>query len=414
MKYSIIIPTYNGLQYLSTCIDTIISQKYDDYEIIVSDDHSIDGTAEYIDSLSSTHIRAFHCPEKVSMAEHWEWALSHATGEWLIFVGQDDGLQAYFFTLCDKLTAIAKKKKIRSIMSQRAYFFWPGCEEIYHDKALIYHAKKKVKINNVFIEQFKTICGIQEYFVLPEMYTTSVFHKSLLSEVKEKQKGKVFITHPQDANLAAIVCSLEKKYLYSDIPLGWVGSSPKSAGMAIVSKDKEQNVLKQDYLTKTRHSNLLYSKKIGQFSFASITLYFWGALLATQNLRNRRKSFIDTKLVKLLIFSAVYREIHKPGTGCYGKYVEFDNILKDNNIDRRLIQIFCFAILGSIVNINRMLSSIVLFVKKYLKKISRRVFRLSSNEVYFELNWTENPNTTLLEMTNYIILEVERNTLLEI
>ena len=38
------------------------------------------------------NITILHTQESLSMTEHWEWALSHAKGEWRIFVGQDDGL----------------------------------------------------------------------------------------------------------------------------------------------------------------------------------------------------------------------------------------------------------------------------------------------------------------------------------
>mgnify|MGYP000642041826 CR=1 FL=1 len=232
-KYSIIIPTYNGVKYLPTCIETIISQEYSDYELIISDDHSTDGTREFLDTLVHKNISIIYPSEPLSMTEHWEWALEHAKGEWQIFVGQDDGLQAYFFKLADRLTAEAKGKTLRSIMSSRAYFFWKGCEYVYGDIAVGYLAINKTKVHNFKYETLKALLGLQDYFELPQMYTTALFHRDLLDEARVKQDGKVFSCHPQDANLAAIACSLEAEYLKSYIPLGWVGTSPKSAGMAI-------------------------------------------------------------------------------------------------------------------------------------------------------------------------------------
>lgn len=403
MKYSIIIPTYNGLQYLPTCLETIISQNYEDYEIIVSDDHSVDGTAEYIDTLSSPHITALHCPEKVSMAEHWEWALSHATGEWLIFVGQDDGLQAYFFAQCDKLIEIATKKNIRSIMSQRAYFYWKGCEEFYGDTAVLYSAVKGFQIKNVFIEGLKTICGLQQYFVLPEMYTTSIFHKSLIIEAKDKQNGKLFVTHPQDANLAAIVSSLEKKYLYSNIPLGWVGSSPKSAGMAIVSKQKRQEELKDDYLEKTLKSELKYSQYVGSFSFASLTLYFWGALLETFPLRNKKNGFFDLPIIKMCALSAVKKEVETIGSGCYGKVIEYLEILKKNNISIGQISLFQLLVFNNVRFMYNLTTTSSRIIRKILSKILRKLFPSLLCGVHIEYSWTDNNNIGLMSINKLII-----------
>ena len=132
-RYSILIPSRNGGKYLPTCVQSIIEQHYDNYELVISDDHSDDGTKEYLATLKHKNIRVVEPPQHLSMAEHWEWVLAHATGEWMIFVGQDDGLQPYFFTLADKLTRLADKKNIRAVMSRRAYFFWNGCDALFGD-----------------------------------------------------------------------------------------------------------------------------------------------------------------------------------------------------------------------------------------------------------------------------------------
>ncbi|MGO9485931.1 MAG: glycosyltransferase family 2 protein [Rhodomicrobium sp.] len=47
-KYSILIPTRNGLRYLPYAIESVLSQSSDEFELIVSDNHSSDGTAEYL------------------------------------------------------------------------------------------------------------------------------------------------------------------------------------------------------------------------------------------------------------------------------------------------------------------------------------------------------------------------------
>ena len=221
-KYSIIVPAYNGMPYLKTCIESIVSQGYGDYQLIVSDDHSTDGTAEYIDSLSNPHIIKLHCPERKSMAEHWEWALSYATGEWQVFVGQDDGLQSYFFKLADTLVLTCEKKGLEVIMSERAYFFWPGCEKDFGELKLWYNARNKVSVLDAKKELRKALYKRRiGYMDLPSMYTTSLFKKNFINRIKNMQNGRVFATHPQDANLAALATILQEKYLKSWIPLGW-------------------------------------------------------------------------------------------------------------------------------------------------------------------------------------------------
>lgn len=312
MKYSIIVPCYNGFKYLPSCLESILSQEYDDFELIVSDDHSTDGTHEYLSGLDNSRIKILTTPSRMSMAEHWEWALSHAQGEWCIFVGQDDGLQLYFFELADILTDYAVKNNCRLVASERAYYFWPGCENVYGDVHVSYSGFPLVARKKTFIGALTALLGAVDYFELPQMYTTSLFHKSILDEARAKQHGAVFSTHPQDANLAAIACSLDSDYVYSFMPLGWVGTSPKSAGMAISAPSTDSAELRDTYLDKVSSSKFEYSSQVGPFSLGSAELYLWGALLQTQALRGGGwNKLLQSKPLMYGIFCAVYSSMQK-------------------------------------------------------------------------------------------------------
>ena len=48
VRFSIIIPTYNGIRHMKPCLDSILSQDYPDFELIVVDNASMDGTVEFI------------------------------------------------------------------------------------------------------------------------------------------------------------------------------------------------------------------------------------------------------------------------------------------------------------------------------------------------------------------------------
>jgi len=56
-KVSIVIPTYNSARYLPETINSILSQDFDDFEIIVVDDHSTDDTKKVIKELKCNKIR---------------------------------------------------------------------------------------------------------------------------------------------------------------------------------------------------------------------------------------------------------------------------------------------------------------------------------------------------------------------
>jgi glycosyltransferase involved in cell wall biosynthesis len=358
------IPTYNGIQYLPSCISTVISQEYSNYELIISDDHSNDGTKEYLDSLNFPNVTILYTPYKMSMSEHWEWVLSHASGDWCIFLGQDDGLQPNFFTLADKLTDIALKRKIRIIASERAYYFWPGCESVYNNAHISYFSIEKISVFSTRFKMIQALCGYIPYFNLPQMYTTSIFNKSIVEETRKRQGGLFFITHPQDANTAAISCKKKKKYIYSYIPLGWVGTSPKSAGLALNTEINKQ--LSVEYINKIKNSGIKYCEKIGDFKIGSCVLYLWGALIMTKTLQSKLfQLFINSRIMTYIVFAAGRNEIKKDWDMLKKKYIHIEQI---NNIKYFLLSIFMYTL--------KIFNSFSRFIERCYRIILRQLFNV--------------------------------------
>jgi glycosyltransferase involved in cell wall biosynthesis len=378
------------MPYITYCIKTIIEQDYEDYEIIISDDNSSDETHIYLQTLEHPRILIIRPPYSMSMTEHWEWALKHAKGDWLIFVGQDDGLQNYFFKLADELVAIAETKKIRSISSDRAYFFWPGCKDLYGDISVSYIAKNKIEICSSLIGSIKALLSIQSYFYLPQMYTTSLFKRSLIEEARKKQGGIFLKCHPQDANLAAISCGLEKRYLNSRIPLGWVGTSPKSAGMAITfaSRDKDinkdLNMLEADYKKRISESPLQYDFLAGDFSMGDPTIYFWQALINTEDVGNKFLIWlIKSTPVKIIIFGIVLNNLNLESR--YQKIKPmFNELLRRNS---------CKKIYVYLVSYLAFFFTIFYILFKIVRKIVRLV---SFSNERIVMSWADNNEMNII------------------
>ena len=58
VKLSIIIPAYNVEEYIGACIDSILSQSYENYEVIVIDDGASDRTVEIVKEYSKKGYRS--------------------------------------------------------------------------------------------------------------------------------------------------------------------------------------------------------------------------------------------------------------------------------------------------------------------------------------------------------------------
>jgi len=88
---SIIIPVYNVKSYLKRCFETISMQSYQNIEIILVDDGSIDGSGDMCDSLAETDIRC----TVIHQANLGLWAARNsgqkiAKGDYILFVDSDD------------------------------------------------------------------------------------------------------------------------------------------------------------------------------------------------------------------------------------------------------------------------------------------------------------------------------------
>lgn len=94
MLLSIIIPVYNAAATLNRCIESILAQQEQDYEILLIDDGSKDDSDEICDRWAEkdTRIRVFHQTNSgVSVARNV--GLNRARGEWVCFIDADDSIE---------------------------------------------------------------------------------------------------------------------------------------------------------------------------------------------------------------------------------------------------------------------------------------------------------------------------------
>lgn len=90
-EISVIVPVYNTEKYLRRCVDSILAQTYTDFELLLIDDGSTDGSPAICDEYAALdpRVRVFHKPNGgVSSARNL--GLDHARGQWITFVDSDD------------------------------------------------------------------------------------------------------------------------------------------------------------------------------------------------------------------------------------------------------------------------------------------------------------------------------------
>ncbi len=87
--FSIIIPTYNRKDFLNIAIHSVLTQRFNNYELIVVDDGSIDGTRDLVASIRDERLIYIY-QENKGVAYARNRGLDIARGEWIAFLDSDD------------------------------------------------------------------------------------------------------------------------------------------------------------------------------------------------------------------------------------------------------------------------------------------------------------------------------------
>jgi glycosyltransferase involved in cell wall biosynthesis len=87
---SVIIPSYNHEQYVEPCIQSVLDQTFQDFEIVVVDDGSRDGTVSRIRNFRDRRIRLFTLEENQGACVAANTCLDHAQGRYIAMLSSDD------------------------------------------------------------------------------------------------------------------------------------------------------------------------------------------------------------------------------------------------------------------------------------------------------------------------------------
>ena len=109
--FSVIIPVYNTRKYLRECINSTLKQKYQNFEIILINDNSTDGSKEICESYANNKkIKIVNNKKNIGVGLSRNKGISIASGKYLIFLDSDDCLYQGCFEGLEKVINKGKKK----------------------------------------------------------------------------------------------------------------------------------------------------------------------------------------------------------------------------------------------------------------------------------------------------------------
>jgi len=134
MLVSVIIPTYNRKALLDIAINSVLNQTYQNFEIIIVDDNSNDGTDNYINKINHDNIQYIKNKETMYAPKSRNIGISHSKGDLIAFLDDDDEWYP------DKL-----EKQVKLFLDSDVGLVYGGIDLFFEDYKLSYPTSPKLK-----------------------------------------------------------------------------------------------------------------------------------------------------------------------------------------------------------------------------------------------------------------------------
>jgi glycosyltransferase involved in cell wall biosynthesis len=221
--FSIVIPTYNRADLLQYTIKSALNQTFDDYEIVVSNNCSIDNTRQVIAELNDGRLKCVQPESHLEVTDHWEFAFQQARGRYLIMLGDDDciapGTLAAFYPL-------VQSGKVNLISYSHGRYYHPDYFKVELRNQL------QIKPFSGQLSEIDPLPQLKKWFSFDNQYfppPSALISRQVIQTITATAKRFFFPPYP-DYCAFAIVFSLGGSILHLDYPLLVFGRSTRSGG----------------------------------------------------------------------------------------------------------------------------------------------------------------------------------------
>ena len=246
MKFSVLLPTRNGGKYLESPIESVLSQDYQDMELIVFDNANTDNTAEVVNSFSNDKRLKYYRTERVvSVTDNWNNALKKSSGDYVLMMGDDDFLLPGYFDTLDK--TITENDSPDGISYFGYSFIYPDAVDnklgYYSDPHYDYE-KKLTDSKKTTKNQLKSI--VYDMFKFKNRVPLNTLPHIWSRKVINRIDGELFRPpYPDHFALNAIFLKANT-WVFSKKKLYIIGVTPKSYGHYVFSDNDQKGG--EDYL----------------------------------------------------------------------------------------------------------------------------------------------------------------------
>jgi glycosyltransferase involved in cell wall biosynthesis len=239
---SIVVPTKDRYYYLKYLIKLIKSFDCEDIELVIQDntENNLE-IVEFLKEFKYSHLNYFHTKEQLSVSLNSDKAILHSTGEYICFIGDDDGVLPNIID-CVKWM---KEYDIDALVPKEIPYVWPDyikgkagvnyADVLTISKDGVYTGEAEIVNSIEALNDLKRI-GFLNRGRLPIVYHGIVARNSL---DKIYERGKTYFpgASPDIANGVAL-CFFVNKYVRLDYPIIITGASKMHGGGIRKLKDR--------------------------------------------------------------------------------------------------------------------------------------------------------------------------------
>ncbi len=290
-KVDILLATYNGEKYLSEQIDSILSQSFKEFRLLISDDCSTDNTRKILEKYASkdNRIKIYFQKQNLGVIKNFEFLLKKVENKYYMFSDQDDIWKEKKIEKSLKVIKETKSDLVYSDLEVVDEKLNVICKSYWKLKGFY---KKITKYNNfesLYLNNFVTGC-------------TMLSKKDLIKEFMPLPKNSKFVLYDY---WIALILSQRYKITYINEPLiryrqhknNAVGSKKKTDELKTVDEIRKLfiNVKKEHFKTFIENEDKFIDEKFKRLNIEALEYY---KMLENKNKINFRKWGLFFKLYK--------------------------------------------------------------------------------------------------------------------
>ncbi|AWM03952.2 glycosyltransferase family 2 protein [Bradyrhizobium amphicarpaeae] len=228
---SIVVPTLDRPETLRHALATMACQPaHADCEFIVQNNGGNPEIAKMVADLQDERFRHFASETVLTMTDNWEAALGHASGEYIAFIGDDDGLMPY---ACATASEMLAGRNI-DLLSWSAYtYHWPGYYHPAFRNRLLAEIDLTSSAQRVSSRgELARIFGFQAHYAHLPMIYNSFVRRNVIDRMRAIG-GRYFIGLSPDVASGIANAALTDSFVRLSRPLSMSGISQHSTGHAL-------------------------------------------------------------------------------------------------------------------------------------------------------------------------------------